>query len=381
MALPEDANTALLPAGLRDELPPDAEIEADVIAGLLAVLRGHGYERVKPPLVEFEESLLAGPGAGMAPQTFRLMDPVSQRMMGVRADITPQIARVAATRLGAAPRPLRLCYAGQVLRVRGGQLRPERQFAQAGAELIGAPEPAAEAEIVLLAAVALGGLGVPDLSIDFCVPTLVPILCRGFGFEAAASERLRAALDAKDAAALAQVPGRAGELLRALLAAAGPAQAGLARLRALDLPAPAAALRERLDALVALVAEAVPDLSLTVDPGECRGFEYQSGIGFTLFAKGVRGELGRGGRYALDGDEPAVGFTVYLDTVIRALPPRAAAPLVYLPHGVTREAGEALRAQGLRTIQGLGAVADPEAEARRLGCTHLFADDAARPLD
>src|SRR3546814_4732936 len=83
--------------------------------------------------------------------TFRLMDPVSQRMMGLRADMTPQVARIATTRLKKAPRPLRLCYGGQVLQVRGSQLRPERQFAQAGVELIGAPEESADAEVVLLA--------------------------------------------------------------------------------------------------------------------------------------------------------------------------------------------------------------------------------------
>ncbi len=133
---------ALLPAGLQDLLPPDAAREAAAVEASMDCLAAHGYDRVKPPLIEFEESLLAGPGAAMAPQTFRLMDPVSQRMMGVRADITVQIARIAESRLHRAERPLRLCYAGEVLRVKGDALRPERQFAQVGAELIGAGGPA-----------------------------------------------------------------------------------------------------------------------------------------------------------------------------------------------------------------------------------------------
>ena len=107
----------------------------------------HGYERVKPPLVEFEENLLSGAGAAMAQDTFRLMDPISQRMIGLRADMTPQVARIAATRLANAPRPLRLCYAGQVLRVKGSELRPERQVGQVGAELIGADAAAADVEV------------------------------------------------------------------------------------------------------------------------------------------------------------------------------------------------------------------------------------------
>ena len=121
---------ALLPAGLRDTLPPDAGFEAEVTEGLMAAFAARGYERVKPPLIEFEENLISGSGAATAAQTFRLVDPVSQRMLGVRADMTLQIARIATTRLAELPRPLRLSYAGQVLRVVGSALRPERQFGQ-----------------------------------------------------------------------------------------------------------------------------------------------------------------------------------------------------------------------------------------------------------
>jgi ATP phosphoribosyltransferase regulatory subunit HisZ len=136
----------------------------------------HGYQRVKPPLLEFEDSLLAGSGAAVAEQTFRLMDPESQRMMGLRADTTPQVARIATTRLAHAPRPLRLSYAGQCLHVRGSQLAPDRQIAQAGIELIGCDNPAADAEIVLVGAEALASVGLMRTSFDFTLPTLVPIL-------------------------------------------------------------------------------------------------------------------------------------------------------------------------------------------------------------
>src|SRR6201995_4273025 len=108
-------NPALLPAGLRDLLPPDAETEASAVESLMGVFAAHGYQRVKPPLLEFEDTLLAGSGAAVGTQTFRLMDPDTRRMMGVRADMTPQVARIAATRLAHLPRPLRLSYAGQAL--------------------------------------------------------------------------------------------------------------------------------------------------------------------------------------------------------------------------------------------------------------------------
>ena len=124
----DKADKALLPAGMSDVLAPHAQFEASVLEQLMEWFAGHGYDRVAPPLIEFEEALLTGIGAGLAGQTFRLMDLESQRMMGVRADMTPQIARIAAARLAKSPRPLRLSYAGSVLRVSGSQLRPERQF-------------------------------------------------------------------------------------------------------------------------------------------------------------------------------------------------------------------------------------------------------------
>ena len=143
-----------------------------MVERLMACFAAWGYERVKPPLIEFEDALLSGMGAAMASDTFRLMDPVSQRMMGVRADMTPQVGRIAASRLKGSARPLRLSYAGQVLRVKGEQMRPERQIGQAGVELIGIASAAADAEAVLLAAEALQQLGVTQLVVDLNAPTL-----------------------------------------------------------------------------------------------------------------------------------------------------------------------------------------------------------------
>ena len=150
---------ALLPAGLKDVLPPDAESEASVRETLISAFVSRGYDRVKPPLIEFEDSLVSGSGEATSSQTFRMMDPVSQLMLGVRPDMTLQVARIATTRLVDEPRPLRLSYAGEVLRVRGSSLRPERQFAQVGAELIGSDKPEADAEVILMAGEALNAAG------------------------------------------------------------------------------------------------------------------------------------------------------------------------------------------------------------------------------
>lgn len=372
----EPIHPGLLPAGLADLLPDEAAFEAGVVGELMARLALWGYDRVKPPLFEFEDSLLAGAGAALASDTFRLMDPISQRMIGLRADMTPQVARIAATRLARSPRPLRLSYAGQVLRVRSGQFRPERQLGQVGAELIGAASPAADAEVISLAAAAVEGLGVAGLSIDLTTPTLVPAVCRDLAFSPATEARVRAAIDRKDAAALEQAAGAGRHVLGGLLAASGPADRALASLRQMTLPEAAEREVATLAEVVALVRRAMPDLTLTVDPVENRGFEYHTGISFTLFARGVRGELGRGGRYEIGfgRDEPATGFTLYTDTLLLATPRPEPARRIFLPMGTPPDDARRLRADGWITVQGLNDAPD-EIEARRLGCTHRLGPD------
>ena len=376
---------ALLPAGLTDGLPPFAAQEAEVVERLIASFAARGYERVKPPLLEFEETLLARAGGDVAQQTFRLMDPVSQRMMGLRADMTPQVARIAASRLANAPRPLRLCYAGQVLQVKGSQLRPERQFGQVGAELIGAPQERADAEVVLLAAEALADIGVERLSVDLNLPSLVGALAEALGLPKTKTAMLRLALDRKDVAAVDTIAGTEKATFHALLRAAGPVEKALAALERIELPPDLAGEVARLGRVVALIRGAAPELTMTLDPVEHRGFEYHTGISFILFARGVRGELGRGGRYETGQEtgqeaggtpDSATGFTLYMDSVLRALPRPEPARSLYLPADCDPARARALRAEGWRTLSGLAedttAGAEARAEARRLGCTHLL---------
>jgi ATP phosphoribosyltransferase regulatory subunit len=369
--------SGLLPPGMNDILPPEAAFETATVNRLLGVFRAHGYAQVKPPLVEFEQNLLGGTGAAMNSQTFRLMDPASHAMLAVRADMTLQVARIATTRLSHEARPLRLCYSGQVLQVTGSQLRPERQVGQAGVELIGAAGARADAEVIALAHEALAAIGVEGLSVDLNVPTLVPAITRALGLNDDEARKVRAALDRKDAGAIAALGNGASELLTQLLKLGGPADGALDALAALKLPAEAAAACSQLAEVVALLREINPDIRLTIDPVENRGFEYHTGVSFVLFAVGARGELGRGGRYLAggtgrpNGAEPATGFTLFMDTVIRALPEARSPDRVFVPLDEGRAAIARLQGEGWITVAALEPVKDAAAEARRLGCTHV----------
>ena len=343
-------NPALLPTGLVDLLPPEAETEAQAVAALMDVFSAHGYERVKPPLLEFADGLLAGTGAAMADQTFRLMDPDTHRMLGLRADMTPQVARIANTRLAARARPLRLSYAGQCLRVRGSQIDPNRQVAQAGIELIGPDTPAADAEMVLLAAEALAALGLGRLSFDLTLPPLAPALLDDAGIEGPARAALIRALDRKDAAGVIQHGGAAASLLTDLLLAAGPVAPALDVLERARLGPGPAALRTRLRATVDAIRTQAPALRLTLDPLDFRAFRYHTGLCLSVFAMGRAEELGRGGRYLSGDNEPATGLTLYPDVILRLCPAPAMRPRAYVPWNTPPDRAAQLRAEGFATI-------------------------------
>ncbi|MCW8084817.1 ATP phosphoribosyltransferase regulatory subunit [Sabulicella glaciei] len=375
----EAPNPALLPAGLMDLLPPEAEREAVLVEALMESFARHGYERVTPPLLEFEEGLLAGSGAAVAEQTFRLMDPVSQRMMGLRADMTPQVARLAATRLAGQGRPLRLCYAGQVLRVRGSELAPARQLRQAGIEMIGGAAPEADAEVALVAVEAVSRLGIQGISLDVGLPRMAQALIEAAGIIEPLAGRLARALDRKDAADVAaMVEGRGpiAALLPEFLAAAGPAREAVAALDPARLPESARPIAENALSVVRAIAARAPGLRITLDPVEFRGFQYHVGVAFTLFGPGMTGELARGGRYLAAHDEPATGMTLYADAVLRAAPDGARRRRCFLPMGTPAEAGERLREAGFATVAALSATDT----AAALRCTHEWDGEAAIPL-
>lgn len=376
----ETASPTLLPEGLRDVLPVAAAEEAAVVERLAASFERNGYDRVSPPLVEFESTLLAGMGAATADRIFRMVDPISQRTLGIRADVTAQIARIASTRLKNAPRPLRLMYAGQVLRVKGHQLRPERQFTQVGFELIGPGSAAADTEAIIVAAEAVTDLGVKDVSIDLALPPLVPAVLEGSGFDSSKIDAIFEALNHKDTAEIARLGGAKADTLIALIEASGPLESARAKLERIALSEDARALLETLFSAGEQIKEEAPTLSLTVDLVENRGLQYHTGVTFFLFAKGSAREIGRGGRYLVNLDEdttePATGATLFMDALLPVVPKSEVFPCVYVPFGTKRAQVSALHKDGYRVRAALSSEADIDAEAKRLGCAFVLKEGA-----
>ena len=368
-----DPTQDLLPEGLEDRLPQSAAAAARIEQAVMRVLSAHGYDRVRPPLVEFERSLAYRMGGQQTRHLVRFTDPRSLRSLAVRSDMTVQVGRIAATGMADHARPLRLSYAGQVMRIVGQGLDPRRENLQLGAELIGTDSIAAAAEVVELAIEALEATGATGISVDFTLPDLVDTLADGpLPLSAEAREAVRRELDMKDAGGLVEAGGSA---YLPLIHAAGPFPEAAARLGAID---NAGVLESRIAALHEIAARVAGRARLTLDPSERHGFEYQSWFGFSLYAEGVRGTLGRGGTYRIGGTgEVATGFSLYPEELVEAVKAsEALGARVFLPLDHDRVAAAQLRGQGWRTVAALGEGDD----AATMGCTHVLHGGEAKPL-
>ncbi len=310
----------ILPEHIEDILPPEAERLEALRRLLLDHFAANHYRLVQPPLVEHLESILTGSGHDLELQTFKVVDPLSGRLLGVRADITPQAARIDAHLLNEAG-VTRLCYAGSVLRTVPEGLDRTREVLQIGAELYGDASIAADEEVVSLLLSSLAAAGVRDLHLDLGHVGVYRALAQAAGIAGHDDDsELFAALRGKDvpevASLTAKLPTVWRDALNALPALYGPAGEVLreARNRLPDTPAIANALA----ALEALARSAEPNVeALHIDLADLRGYHYQNGAIFSVFTAGAPTAIGNGGRYdgigrAFGRARPATGFTLDL---------------------------------------------------------------------
>jgi ATP phosphoribosyltransferase regulatory subunit len=343
----------VLPDHIADVLPSEARHIEEIRRDLLDKARCYGYELVMPPLLEHLESLLSGTGKSLDLQTFKLVDQISGRMLGLRADSTPQVARIDAHLLNRQG-VTRLCYCGPVLHTRPGAPRATREPLQLGAEIYGHSGLEADLEILSLAQDCLQTAQVQSLSIDLADARIVQAIVQEAGMDAALREQIHIALAAKDASELRSLTRNCSkptsDALQQLLQLYGDCAVLDAAHKALPaLPAVQQALTQ-----LKWLAEHLQGAKVSVDLSDLGGYGYYSGTRFAIYAAGATDALARGGRYDAVGavfgrNRPAVGFSLDLKALPAVLPVRPLRAAIRAPWGEApdlRAAIARLRQQG-----------------------------------
>lgn len=343
----------VLPDHIADVLPSEARHIEEIRRNLLDMARCYGYELVMPPLLEHLESLLSGTGESLDLQTFKLVDQISGRMLGLRADSTPQVARIDAhllNRQGVA----RLCYCGPVLHTRPASPHATREPLQLGAEIYGHQGLEADLEILTLALDCLRAAKVQDFMVDLADVRIVNSLLSLAALSPDETTEIQAALALKDASAIASIARRSDSVVRQglqnLTRCYGDV-GGLAEVRALlpDLPP----ISQALDELQWLAGH-LEGTPVSFDLADLRGYAYYSGARFAVFAQGAPDALLRGGRYDAVGsvfgrERPAVGFSLDIKTLVSVVggpPLRAAIRAPWGEDKALRSAIASLRSAG-----------------------------------
>lgn len=385
----QQKNTWLLPDGIEEILPEDAKQLENLRRRLLDMFACWGYELVIPPFIDFLDSLLTGSGHDLELQTFKLTDQLSGEMLGVRADMTPQVARIDAHHLKH-EWPTRLCYAGTILHTRGDSLEKTRSPMQIGAELYGHAGLESDIEVIRLMLEMLAMAGLMNVHLDLGHVGIYRALARQAGLDGAQESALFDVLQRKSRPELQELMAclPVDESLKAMflkLPQLNGERHVLAQARVLFSDA-STDLREALDDLEAIadrLALRFPMLPISFDLAELRGYHYHTGVVFSAFVPSVGREIARGGRYDNIGGvfgraRPATGFSADLKTltalsstvILDHQPIRVLAPC--LDNAELEEAIRDLRAQGVVVIQQLP---NQTGSAKDLGCSSILEQD------
>ena len=356
----------LLPDGVEELLPAEARQVESLRRSLLDLFQRWGYELVIPPLLEYTESLLVGLGGDIDLLTFRVTDQLTGRMMGLRADITPQAARIDAHSMKREG-PVRLCYAGSVLHTKPKKPLASRSPIQLGAELYGDNSSASDLEIICLMLETLRTAGLEGLTLDVGHVGIYQAVTAAAGLSGEKEQVYFDILQRKAAAELAvfvdqlSLPDKQAEQLRGLAMLHGGSDV-LARGRALfsDIP-PALEAIDSLEGLAAALTARMPDVAFYFDLAELRGYHYHTGLVFSALVQEHGQALASGGRYDDIGEvfgraRPATGFSIDLKALLGLLPDTASTLGVFAPYSeepAQWQAVQALRQSGETVVTGL----------------------------
>ena len=366
----------LLPEGFRDSLPELATKENRVNSTFIKLMEINGFLLVKPPLLEFESSLFFLLDDNEDANSFRVLDPISQKMMGIRSDITVQIARISCGSLVELPRPLKVCYSGEVLRVNNNNLNLSRQSTQIGSEIIGIEQNDCENEIITLMIESLNCLRIKNFFINFTMPTLISAIVRDFKLSKTDLEFVRDRFNNKNSDGLEKISKRLKIISDALIDSVGDAKVNLKKLKKIKFTKKIKLEIQSFIKIISRITKDFPGLKILIDPLEIDESNYHTGIAFKVFSENFK-ELFSGGNYKVS-NENCIGFSGFTESLLlESFMKKKSIKKILIPKYSDPKLKKNLQKKGFFTFQAIKKLNKQQIkiEANKQECNYYFFDN------
>ena len=366
----------LLPEGFRDSLPELATKENRVNSTFIKLMQINGFLLVKPPLLEFESSLFFLLDDNEDANSFRVLDPISQKMMGIRSDITVQIARISCGSLIELPRPLKVCYSGEVLRVNNNSLNLSRQSTQIGSEIIGIEQNDCENEIISLMIESLNCLRIKNFFINFTMPTLISAIVKDFKLSKTDLEFVRDRFNNKNSDGLEKISKRLKTISDALIDSVGDAKINLKKLKKIKFTKKIKLEIQSFIKIISRIIKDFPNLKILIDPLEIDESNYHTGIAFKVFSENLK-ELFSGGNYKVS-NENCIGFSGFTESLLlESFMKKKLIKKILIPKYSDPELKKNLQKKGFFTFQAIKKLNKQQikTEANKQECNYYFFDN------
>ena len=372
----------LLPLGFRDVLSKESNLQFEYAKNLLKNFYSWGYSFIEPPIIEFESTLKEKNNSFLNKKTLSFLDPLTNKRLSLRSDITTQLARITSDRLFKLPKPLRLCYLGDVFRADKPKLSSDRQFKQSGIEIIGSKSLYADIEIIVLSLDSLKKINFKKISLDLNISIILEKIFDDLKIPFSKRDNLRKLVERKNIKEISNYNKNLYILLKKIIDSTGPLNKNIKKIQKIKFGKNAKKIIDKfLKICLLLLKKDYGNFNISVDLLDHRGFEYYTGLTFSIFCLDSNKEICRGGRYLTSNNDDAVGSTFFLNQFLQIkINEKKKKKKILIPYSdLFNEKAFELRRKGWITIQNINKDNDKKI-AKLHNCKFILRNKKIIPL-
>ena len=372
----------LLPLGFKDILENEANLQFEYGKKLITNFASWGFSFIEPPIIEYEKTLFDNKNKFLDKKTLSFLDPLTKERISLRPDITTQLARIAEDRLFGLPKPLRLCYFGDVFRADKPKLSSDRQFKQAGIEIIGSKDLFADIEVITLSLDSLKKINFKKISLDINAPIILEKIFDDFKISLSKRAELRKLVAKKNIKEILNFDKKLFDILKKIIDSSGPLKKNLKKIKNIKLGKNASLVMKDFIKICSLLLKInSEDYKISIDLLDHKGFEYYTGITFSIFCLNSSKEVCRGGRYLTSKNKDAVGSTFLLNQflLIKNIIKKNKKIILISKNSIFENNLSKLRKKGWVTIQNIGDDNDKKI-AKLHNCKFLYKNNKIKSL-